>query len=118
MRGFWFRTWFLVLALVVQTTAGGASVAGSMAPMDGAAVSQHCVNHSGDPGNPSGEHKHDCLSCPFCAASVLTAFAFAAIAHVLGERAAVTLGPPPQSLAPSSPSSARAHQPRAPPAFA
>jgi hypothetical protein len=117
MRGSWFRSWLLVLALVIETAAGGAMVAGPMVASDGATVAQHCVNRDREQNSPAGEHKHDCLSCPFCAASVLSAFTLAVTAYALTERPSVALGSPAEFSAPTPLASASAHQPRAPPAF-
>jgi hypothetical protein len=113
MRRFSFRSILLVLALVVQASAGGNAFAGLSGSV---AVSQYCDDGGTGQHQAPAERKHDCLSCPLCAFSALSAPLVGSGPNVLILRPGISLDAEPEFLAPSATKIGRAHQPRAPPA--
>ncbi len=114
MRALSFRSLFLVLAVIVQIAAGGTGFAGTSTGQAG--VSAPCAQgESGDHKAPIGHHKHDCLSCQFCAGAASALPDLGASDYLLAYRQGARVGFEPERGAAFATQSERAHQPRAPP---
>jgi hypothetical protein len=118
MSRFSLRSLLLVLALVVQTAAGGTGFAGTVLALAG--VSANCEQdkaggHQAPPVQNSSQHKHDCLSCQLCVADGAAAANLVAHSYQLAFRDSVPLDFGLERRAYPTAPGQRAHQPRAPP---
>ena len=111
------RTLLLVLAMVIQTFAGGAGLArtGSMSPEQMLSVQCHQLGADEQSAPNDGlAHRHNCHSCPPCGAPPAAWVSPASDYFVaLGEY--TLIGAPSYAMRPLYERLSRAHSPRAPP---
>ncbi len=115
MRRLSFRLILLVLALVLQAAAGGNAIAGRSGSRAGVAVSLHCDSGGAGEHQAPADRKHDCLSCPLCTFSALSAPLVGVGPNVPLLRPGIRLGAELEYLSPPAAKIGRTHQPRAPP---